>query len=71
MQVETEQQVQEAEVVVQAKVQVVVLVMQLVQEILQLGRARAQGSAIFQPGRQRGAREFPARVEHDHLCGVP
>jgi hypothetical protein len=71
VQVETEQQVQEVEVVVQAKVRVVVRVMQPVQEILQPVRVRAQGSVIFQPGLQRGPRELPARVEHGHLCGVP
>ena len=66
-----EQQVREAEVVEQVKEQVVGQVMQLVQEILQPGRARAQGSVIFQPELQREPRELPARVGRDHLCGVP
>lgn len=70
-QVEMEQQVREVEVVAQVKVQAVVQVMQLVQEILQPGRVRAQGSVIFQPELQRGARELPSRVERGHLCGVP
>jgi hypothetical protein len=66
------QQVQEAVVVVEqelVKEQVVEQVMQLVQEILQPGRVRAQGSVIFQP--KLGPRELPPRVERDHLCGVP
>jgi hypothetical protein len=70
-QVETEQQVQEAEMAVQVKEQVVEQVMQLVQGILQLGRVRAQGSVIFQPELQLGPRGPAARVEHGRLCGVP
>jgi hypothetical protein len=70
-QVETEQQVQEAEMVVQVKVQVAVQEMQLVQEILQPERVRDQGSVIFLPELQRGARELPAPLERGHLCGVP
>jgi hypothetical protein len=70
-QVETEQRVQEAEVVVQVKEQVVEQVMQLVEEILQPGRVRAQGSVIFQPEVQWGPRELPARFERGHLFGVP
>jgi hypothetical protein len=70
-QVETEQQVQEAEVVVQVKEQVVEQVMQLVQGILQLGRVRAQGSVIFQPEVQWGPQELPPRFERGHLFGVP
>ena len=70
-QVETGQQVQEAEVVEQVKEQVVEQVMQPVQEIQQSGRVRAQGSVIFQPEVQWGPRELPARLERGHLFGVP
>jgi len=68
-QAETEQQVREAEMVVQVEVQVVVQVMRLVQEILQLVQVRAQGLVIFQPELLRGPRELPARSERGHLCG--
>ena len=57
--------------VVQVKEQVVEQAMQLVQEILQLGRVRAQGSVVFQPELQQGPRGLPPRLERGHLCGVP